>query len=629
MRLLILFLLLLLHLRAEEIGTLLKAYELASDFSHKTKQESAGNLIVYTRDDLERMQVRTLKDLFKSLRFYHYIENRSGHPDILNQDPVMYSSMPVRIYLNDTELISAIFGSGTIWFGDMELDFIDHVEIYQGLPSFDIGVEPAGVAVRLYSKSVEHDRGGRIKLAGTRKKGNAENIYYTESVGGLSYFLYAGRYDDLREPYPLEDQMLSRDKKKRSFFAGFTTENHRLELFGLNQESDEFLGWSEVGAPEKAEGETDYYSASYHGTFLDKALALDLTYAWASNRFEHRYAEPWLLFLLTTYKSMEQINDESTLTANLKYHWKSDRNSLITGLQFRQKSLDLEKFSLDGQDRTLEGFFDSSLFFDRQDIYSAYLQEEYTPDEHQMLTLSMMQQRYAINNRNYRAFSPLQLRAGYIYTADQWYAKTFLAHQKFPPELYMMMQSYLGNPELREMSSDALTQEFAYDGEWGSARLLVAFARNKDFPHLVNGTLRNSGETVKSNSESLELTFRMRENDKLELQAFRVDQNAPKNGSAVLYHGGMLRMTNSFGACDLFNEVVVRSGYPTDDATYDYSAGLRYHATDDFSIDVKGENLLNEGAEWGYLYYDDYGTPRQLLVPTVDRRLWVGLEYLF
>jgi hypothetical protein len=75
--------------------------------------------------------------------------------------------------------------------------------------------------------------------------------------------------------------------------------------------------------------------------------------------------------------------------------------------------------------------------------------------------------------------------------------------------------------------------------------------------------------------------------------------------------------------------VVLRSGYPTDSMTYDYSAGLRYHATDDFSIDVKGENLFNKGLEWEYYYEDDYDMPHQLFIPTVDRRIWVGLEYLF
>ena len=36
---------------SQEIDNLLSAYEKASELSNKTKDEAAGNLIVYTRDD--------------------------------------------------------------------------------------------------------------------------------------------------------------------------------------------------------------------------------------------------------------------------------------------------------------------------------------------------------------------------------------------------------------------------------------------------------------------------------------------------------------------------------------------------------------------------------------------------
>ena len=61
-----------LPLYAEDIGALLGAYQRASELSNKTKDESAGSLIIYTRDDLERMQANTLKDIIKSLRFFQY-----------------------------------------------------------------------------------------------------------------------------------------------------------------------------------------------------------------------------------------------------------------------------------------------------------------------------------------------------------------------------------------------------------------------------------------------------------------------------------------------------------------------------------------------------------------------------
>ena len=155
----------------------LKTIKKSQIFLKKTKDESAGNLIVYTRDDLERMQVESLKDILKSLRGFTYLENRFGQPDILNADPITYYSKSVRIYLNENELLTSLSGSGFIIFGDMEMDFIDHVEIYEGFPSFDIGVEPATIVIRLYTKSPKHDEGGgRVKAMLGSHGTNKENV---------------------------------------------------------------------------------------------------------------------------------------------------------------------------------------------------------------------------------------------------------------------------------------------------------------------------------------------------------------------------------------------------------------------------------------------------------------------
>ena len=174
----------------DALDTLLQNYKKESELSNKTKNESAGNLIVYTRDDLERMQVESLKDILKSLRFFAYAENRIAQPDILNQDPIAYYSKSVRVYLNENELLTAITGSGLILFGDMEMDFIDHVEIYQGFPSFDFGIEPATIVIRLYTKTVEHDEGGRVKATLGTYGANKQNAYYAHSDDEYSYFVY-------------------------------------------------------------------------------------------------------------------------------------------------------------------------------------------------------------------------------------------------------------------------------------------------------------------------------------------------------------------------------------------------------------------------------------------------------
>ena len=62
------------NLQAEDISELLQKLNNTEELYHKTKIESAGLLILYTRDDLERMQTYKLKDVLKSLRFFTYKE---------------------------------------------------------------------------------------------------------------------------------------------------------------------------------------------------------------------------------------------------------------------------------------------------------------------------------------------------------------------------------------------------------------------------------------------------------------------------------------------------------------------------------------------------------------------------
>ncbi|MEN8302867.1 MAG: hypothetical protein ABFQ64_02200, partial [Campylobacterota bacterium] len=233
-------------------------YAQESELSKKTKDESAGNLVVYTREDLDRMQVESLKDLLKSLRFFSYSENRLAQPDVLNQDPISYYSKGIRMYLNENELLSPIAGSGLILFGDMEMDFIDHVEVYIGFPSFEFGVEPATVVIRLYSKTAKHDEGGRVKAMLGSYGTNKQNVYYTNEEDGLSYFIYANRTDDKKDTYTHDGETLRRDLRTNRFYGSLSTENHSVELHALKSEGDMFLTSAVGNVPRETYKGTDF-----------------------------------------------------------------------------------------------------------------------------------------------------------------------------------------------------------------------------------------------------------------------------------------------------------------------------------------------------------------------------------
>ena len=66
----------------EDIDSLLDNYTKESAFDIKTKMDSAGHNIVYTRNELDKMQAHTLKDILKSIRHLTMMDNNLGAVDI-------------------------------------------------------------------------------------------------------------------------------------------------------------------------------------------------------------------------------------------------------------------------------------------------------------------------------------------------------------------------------------------------------------------------------------------------------------------------------------------------------------------------------------------------------------------
>ncbi|MEA3373524.1 MAG: hypothetical protein U9Q62_07525 [Campylobacterota bacterium] len=636
--LLLLLFILFTPLQAQEIDQLLGAYEKASELSHKTKDEAAGNLIVYTRDDLERMQVQTLKDIVKSLRFFQYAENRFGQPDILNQDPLSNYSKSIRTYLNDHELFNPLAGSGFFVFGDMELDFIDHIEIYEGFPSFDFGTEPATVVIRLYSKTAEHDTGGKIKALYGSYGSNTLSGYYADQLEDFNYFTYASRRDNQREEFTHDGRDAKRNKRTERVYASLATDNHQIELHGSHQKGDGFIGGIVGATAEESELKNRYFSASLHSTFQDKSLTFNLIFLQNISDFDIGWqaTDPALIVnsdpatspslpLIPITQHKQELREDS-YTAGLKKKWSLDKHTLTGGIKFRHKHFDLTDLTLTSP--AIGALPPISQAYYSEDVYSAFLQDNYSIDENQMLTLSLMYQHYHRKHSSVDDQDTFQRRLGYIYANDNWVAKTFLSHQEFASEPYMTISPHYGNEDLNKESYQSIFQEVSYQTDISLTKLVLGYGKNRDIPILdpATFTMQNSDKSIYGHSAAIEQTFFFREKDKLELQAWSYFLESPYEGNHDLrHHTGVIRMLNTFGRFDLFNELLIQEGYHDQSNGHDYSAGIIYHASDDLQFNVKGENIFDDGLMWDY-----YIAPgNSINVPVIERRFWAGMEYLF
>jgi len=147
------------------VDKLLNDIQKHSDLSSKTKLENSGIRYIYTRDDIERMQIYTLKDVLKNLYPIGYNENRYGLVDPFSSNCKQpYLSALIRVYIDNQEITDGLYGSGLFVLGDENLDWVDHIEIYTRAPTYAYSVESTIVLIKLYTKREERDLGGKVKV---------------------------------------------------------------------------------------------------------------------------------------------------------------------------------------------------------------------------------------------------------------------------------------------------------------------------------------------------------------------------------------------------------------------------------------------------------------------------------
>ena len=611
------------YTHAAELDSLLEQYKSESELSKKTKDENAGHLIVFTRDDLERMQVETLQDVLKSTRIFRYLENRIGEPDMLNMDPVLYSSKSIRIYLNDNELVMPITGSGFLLFGNMDMDFIDHVEIYEGFPSFEFAIEPATIVIKLYTKVAQRDAGSRIKGLVASHSSHKENIYTAGfTKNNIAYFAYANHKENNRETQSVENETVKRDQKINQFYASFEKDKNKIELHALTSDNDAFLGIIPYAVPQTASIKHRFLNASFDTVSNDETLSFQASYIYSNGEYDTQYTSP--VGFINPYNRFQQKNKTNTLTLLGKKKFTFDMHTLSIGLQYRHKDFmfdDIKKDFVSVPEK--QGY-------DREDIYSIFLEDSIYFTQYDLVGISGMIQFYD-RNKEMKNESVSQLRLSYVHSKKRWIAKTFLSRQELVPEPYMTAAVHVGNPELKPEVYSSATQEVSYKTKKILARTVFGYENTKRFliPNIF-GVMQNSQKDLDVYYAAVEFNYFFRQKDKLTLQADYTKIYGTDVNEDVKHYNYLVRMLNTVGKFDIFNELVINKGFANLDTGYDYSAGIKYRATADFHVGIKGENIFDSGLTRKYTY-NIFPLPegKRLEVPVIEQKFMLSMEYLF
>ena len=345
-------------LQADILDKLLEEYSQKSDLSQKTKLENSGHLFVYTRNDIINMQAKNLKDILKSIPDFTYEESRYGYSDIYNSEGNSFSSHTMRLYLDNQELISGNYGSGLPIYGDMSLDFIDHVEIYLGSPSYKFTTESSLLVVKLYTKTTNKDLGGNYRAYIANDGYKQSSVNYLDYIGKSRYQIFFEYKEDKQDKLSHKNTLLSRDKKVPFFFAKLEKDDLKLNFHALSKKSDAYVNLSKDATPLDSSINTDAYSINLEKSFLHGHGKFAIDHSLINTILDFKDDNP----IISTYKNFYQDTQENVTTIKTTLEDVIGNHNIFTGFDIRRKSIDFKTIKKDNL------YFNEE--FDLQTIYS-------------------------------------------------------------------------------------------------------------------------------------------------------------------------------------------------------------------------------------------------------------------
>lgn len=331
------------------IDEILGQLQTEQDLSKKTKQENVGHIMVFSRDDIERMRLKTLKDFIDYIPFVHYKINHYGFVDPYYETATLTREALFRVFIDDKEFYLPFRNNGLKMLANINLHFIDHAEVYFGVPSFTFGTEVSLTTIKLYTKDPKREDTNLIGFEASNKKSFGTNLFSAKAFDDFSYLLNISYADTKLPKTSYEKYQLSRDKDNANIFAKFDFQEHGFYLFTSKSEFDDFLGESLGFNVKDMRSENILLSGGYSYK-NDDDLKINLDYTHSKTKLHQStdavldivsLKEPPYVFLPKTshFHLQERVLD---IGISKKYFF--DETSFLVGAKGRYKHAKIDNF---------------------------------------------------------------------------------------------------------------------------------------------------------------------------------------------------------------------------------------------------------------------------------------------
>ncbi len=610
-----------------DLDALLNKIEKKTDLSSKTKLENGGISTIYTRDDINRMQARNLNDILKSTYPFGYNENRYGLSDpysIGTNQPNMSSS--IRVFIDNQEITSGMYGSGIILYGDMDINFVDHIEIYSGNPTYEYSTEPTFILIKLYSKDVKRDAGTKLSYGIGNYLDSHLYAYNSQALeNNWSYFNYVAQTDDKRQQHKSDTTELSRDKRGIHIFSSFHNDNNRFIVDAIKQKRDSFINESLDATPTSATLDNELLHIGYDGDRNNFRYLLSYDYFHTESKMSDDVVpNPYINY---PFASLSANSSSHIFSSELKYDYLTHDNKLVVGLKYRYKYYGydkLEKNALATPNIEKKG----------QSVSTLFIENQYSLEHNSIFTLGLSYSQVK-NEKSIQDDNLLMYRVGHTYTTNEWVIKSIYSHIELTLDPYLVGSDgvYITPGKKKITKQDTIMENIVYEKVNNKYELTLSYLSSKDqlMPNLSNGLLENSAKDIDIYSTIFIWTNYYNDVDKLYMTiGYNQVNNTPIVDSFKQYTA-TLRSLNTYKKYDIFNEILISKDSTDYKLYYDYSLGIIYHVTGDFTLSLKGTNIFDSAKTSQYSRIDPrtFQAKTPLTISPIDQKVVCTMEYLF
>ncbi|ACO03651.1 MAG TPA: hypothetical protein DEP48_03435 [Persephonella sp.] len=617
----------------EDLRSLLKKYEEEADLSNKTKKESLGHVIVFTRKDLEIMQAYTLGDILRSFPLTNFLLNRfgiksMGLPGTAPSIPIIY-----RLYIDDHEVSSIHTSSPFLIYDDYPLDNIDHVEIYCSLGAISVSNQPSQMIIKMYTKDPKRENITKGRLSLDTKKSFTVNFLKAEQLNENSSLLLMLNRSNMNYGSPtINNQKLDRDQKRTHLFIKYIYYNSLIEFSFSDVKRGILSGFSSDAAPDYGKIRSqDAYLAFSQKLLSDRSLKLFVSYDFNSRKYveDNSYLDGGIDFTpavipsdtLIYYKESRKFHKYSL---TLEKTFTTKRNKLLTGLFLKYHNQELDDLNLVYQ----------SGYTDKKDLFhvkfyrnlSGYIEDSYSITDRNLIIGGI---RYDIHKYSHlKNHEKINLRAGFVsFISKKLVLKGFISRFNIIPSMYNL--ELAKDNYLDDMDVNVLTLEMRYIRK--NSILKFYYKRcnvEKRFTtDPVTGRLVNRQGTERFNVFSIRYIHNLNFYNKLEFNIWLTDNDIPQRFSPQ--EGGYLKLFTEYKRFQMYNELIYRGSYEPYgikiSERFDLNIAFSYRFPYDWYVKIKGENLLNRAEKVGYMnVYGEKGT-----IPVYDRKIILTVEKAF